>query len=142
MESTVVKRETFPWSLQFSRPVFPRGQSQCWLNHPWARALEKTEVGNEVQFCHVTCLVQRYSFLSRPLSSIMSVCPKQQQQKCILKMMSVTRAGLRMVTVHQWMVINDTFNAVDGKVIDLISCFGFTSPARSLQNMTNDPLTV
>ena len=58
-------------------------------------------------------------------------------------MMSVTWTGFRMVTVHQWMVINDTFNAMDGKVIDLlISYFGFTSPARSLQNMTNDPLTV
>lgn len=50
---------------------------------------------------------------------------------------------LRMVTGHQWMVINYTFNATDGKVIDLlISYFEFTSPAWSLQNMTNDPLTV
>ena len=75
--------------------------------------------------------------------SCQSVLSQQQQQKCILKMMSVTWTGFRMVTVHQWMVINDTFNAMDGKVIDLlISYFGFTSPARSLQNMTNDPLTV
>ena len=58
-------------------------------------------------------------------------------------MMSVTWTGLRMVTVHQWMMINYTFNATDGKVIDLlISYFEFTSPAWSLQNMTNDPLTV
>lgn len=67
---------------------------------------------------------------------------KKKEKRCILKMMSRTRTGLRMVTVHQWMVINYTFNATDGKVIDLISYFEFTSPAWSLQNMTNDPLTV
>ena len=65
-----------------------------------------------------------------------------KKQKCILKKVSIIGTGMRTVTAGRWRVMSDSFNTIDDKVIDLISYFGFSSLAQSLQNMSNDALTV